>query len=146
MMATRNGRVQQRMDGLGWHALLVNAISADFNSNPASSQCNKQAADTAPQPCGAMAPEPPHVLPLKASATNDTGGELVSSKAWKVKLQQRGLYTGGKVRRWCRKLSTRPPSEPAGTEAVAEERRSATIQVHPCTPHTTALHPIPFPY
>lgn len=43
--------------------------------------------------------EPPPLLQLKATATAaaDTT-TLVSSKAWKVKLQQRGLYTGGKVR------------------------------------------------
>ena len=40
--------------------------------------------------------EPP--LQLKAAATASDTQALVSSKAWKVKLQQRGLYTGGKVR------------------------------------------------
>jgi len=52
-----------------------------------------------------MAPEPGPLL-LKATAAASSSGvdtaaaaaALVSSKAWRVKLQQRGLYTGGKVR------------------------------------------------
>lgn len=44
----------------------------------------------------ASASEPP--LQLKAAATAPDTQALISSKAWKVKLQQRGLYTGGKVR------------------------------------------------